>query len=184
MKKTIGMIILALLLGTGVFSGGRLTVLAAAQESSVHSLDDETVSQLISFVAEKWDAGALKTEQGIRDAIAEGEEKFETDLPKEAEDRIVQIGKKVGKLNLDSEKIAEKAKELYDIYGDELAVKAEEFLEKESADIGSAVKEALKEQILEPAKAAVADTAKSTIKTFFSEVKESVVGFVKNIFAR
>ena len=185
MKKVISMMLLTLLVGTGMFAGEKIAVLASsAQESAVHSLDEETVSELISFVTEKWDDGALKSEEGIRDAIAEGEDKFAVDIPKEAEDRIVQIGKKVGKLNLDSEKVAEKARELYDTYGDELAVKAEEFLADEAGNIGSVIKETLKEQVLEPAKTAAAETAKSMVKTFFSDVKDSVVGFVKNIFNR
>lgn len=191
MKKRIVMTALALMLGTGVFSSGTVTALAAQtgtetqtqdESSAAHSLDEETFSKLVGFVKEKWDAGELETQDDIRAAIKEGEEEFAFDLTQDAEDMIVSVVEKLGKLNLDSDVVAEKAKELYKTYGDSIVEKAETVLAEEAAEVGNSISDALKEQVVEPAKEAASDAAKAVAKNFWSDLKNSVLNFVKNIF--
>lgn len=151
-------------------------------KSVEQSLDDETFSELMNFVKEKWDSDELESESGIRKVIEEGEAEFDTDIPKSAEDMIVKAVKTMKALGMDSDMLTKKAKELYDTYGDAFVENAEEVLTQEMKEAGSAISEAFKEQIMEPAKDAAAETVKATAKNFLSDLKNSVVNFVKNIF--
>ena len=170
MKKR--MIIMALALSMLLFSTD-MTAQAAAK-----SIDEETFEEIVAFVKEKMDAGELDTKQEIRQAIEEGEKEFGVDLPGSAEELIVNTGVLVQKLGLDSEALAQKAQELYDTYGDSIVEELEGILDGEVSGKGSA----LKEQLVESAKEAAAEAVKSTARNFFSDLKNSVVGFVKNIF--
>lgn len=193
MKKRILTTVFALLLSLGICMApagltgtGVLQVRAAetaGQEDAVtHSLDEETFSELVDFIKEKWDAGELKSDADIQAAIEEGEEKFDFELNQETEKLIVSVTKNMQKLNLDSEAVAQKAKELYGTYGDAIAENAEKLIAQEAEKMGTAVSDALKEQLVEPAKEAAAQTAKAVAKNFLSDLKNSVVNFVKNIF--
>ena len=137
------------------------------EETVSKSLDDETFSAVVEFIKEKWDAGELETQEDIREAIQEGEREFDFDLNQEAEDMIVSAVEAVQKLGLDSDALSKKAKELYDTYGDSIVENAEKVL---------------KEQIVDPAKEAMTETAKAAAKNFWTDLKNSVVNFVKNIF--
>ena len=190
MKKRILVIALSFGIGLGMFctdglyagASGSPSPTGADEKKVSHSVDEETFSEIVDFVKEKWDAGELEEEEDIRAAIAEGEEEFGYEISRSVENMLVKAAKTVKNLGLDGDAIADKAKELYETYGDDLAQKAEAVIAQEAQEMGDAVGDALRSQVVEPAKEAAVETAKSVAGNFFTDLKNSVVNFVKNIF--
>ena len=165
-------IITALAVSMLLFSAD-VTVRAAEK-----SIDEETFEEILNYAKEKMDAGELDTKEEIRKAIEEAEKEFGVNLPASAEELIVNGGIMVQKLGLDSETLAKKAEELYNTYGDSVVEELEGILEGELSEKGAE----LKEQLVESGREAATEAVKSPAKNFFSDLMNSVVGFVKNIF--
>lgn len=79
--------------------------------------DSEQIEELIAFVKAKVAAGELESETDIRDAIAEGEEKFGVSLAEEQVQQIVDIMMKINELGLDPQMLIEQAEDLYSQFG-------------------------------------------------------------------
>jgi len=190
MKKRVLILMLILLCGLGTknFEAGEVYASeAAGTETAVSEIPDmhmnqEDISGLIDFVKEKWDSGALESEDDIREAIREGEAAFGYDLDQKTEDTVVSAIKKLSALGLDSDVIAQKARELYEKYGSSIAENVESVLKEELEETETAVGDALKEQLMEPVKEAAREAAVGVVKNFWWDLKNSVVNFVKNIF--
>ena len=151
-------------------------------EASAKSLDEEAFEEIVVFVKEKMDAGEFDTKEEIRRAIEEGEKEFGVELTDSTEEVIVSAGILVQKLGLDSDTLVRKAQEVYDTYGESIAENLETILEQELQNAGAAVGDILKEQLVEPMKEAALEAVKASAKNFVSDLKNSVVNFVKNIF--
>ena len=90
------------------------------------SASDEEVEALIAYIKAKLAAGELESEDDIRKAINEGEEKFGVVLEDSEEQQIVDFMLKIKKLGLDPNMLLDQAADLYDKFGDELLNKATE----------------------------------------------------------
>ncbi|MDD3659963.1 MAG: DUF1002 domain-containing protein [Lachnospiraceae bacterium] len=123
------------------------------------SADDAKVEELIAYIKAKLAAGELETEEDIRNAVIEGEEKFGVDLSDEDVDKIVSLMKKIETLGIDPELLLSQAKDLYDKFGDGL---------------------------LEDPESAIKDAAGNMVKSAFTEmvenIKTSITDFFKNLF--
>lgn len=123
------------------------------------SVDDAKVEELIAYLKAKLAAGELETEEDIRNAVIEGEEKFGVDLSEEDINKIVSLMKKIETLGIDPELLLNQAKDLYDKFGD---------------------------GILEDPEGAIKDAAGNMVKSAFSKmvenIKTSVTDFFKNLF--
>jgi len=84
------------------------------------SASSKEVEDLISYLKAKVAAGDLDSEEEIRAAIKEGEDKFGVSLSDDEEQKIVDFMLKVIKLGIDPDLLLDQAGDLYDQYGDEL----------------------------------------------------------------
>lgn len=153
-----------------LMAGGPVMTLKAAQqteENVTHSLDSDTLAEIEEFIKDKWNNGELETREDIEEAIDEAVEKFDGSLDADQKKKMADILEMLQGLGVDLDVLGDKLTGLYEKYGDKIAESTEDFVKKE---------------IIEPAKEAAVDSAKSTMKSFFSDFKDTVGGFFKNIF--
>lgn len=123
----------------------------------------EAEQEYLEELKEKFDAGELDSEKEILNEITSAEEKFGFSLSESQKKKIVSLGLKVQDMGLNSEKLTEMAEDMMDKYGDQLKEETETILQ---------------EKLVEPAKEAVKEGAKSAVKNFFGEMKRSITGFL------
>lgn len=187
--KKIGIWAAALALAVGLFAQP-VTVHASetakqAETSVAESAEvpsAETVSEVLDFVKEKWDAGAFKSDKEIQEAIEEGEEKFGVDLGEDLEKQLAKILKGLDGLGVSSDTAIDAAKKLYEEKGEEIAGQLQELYEEQSDKFAEQAGKLLKENLVEPAKEAAKAAVENTAKNFWKDLKSSVGSFIKNIF--
>ena len=103
-----------------------LVATADIANSVEKSASDEEVEALIAYIKAKLAAGELNNEEDIRKAIDEGEVKFGVTLNDDEKQKIVDFMMKIKKLGLDPNMLLDQAADLYDKFGDELLVKAQD----------------------------------------------------------
>lgn len=101
-----------------------LNELVTTGEIVTKSANSEEVEELIAYIKAKLAAGELETEEDIRQAVSEGEEKFGVVLTDEEIQQIVDFMMKIKELGLDPNMLLDQAADLYDKFGDELLNKA------------------------------------------------------------
>lgn len=126
---------------------------------AVKNVSNEDVEQLIAYIKEKVAAGELETQEDIRAAIIEGEERFGVKLSEEEIQKILDLMNKLKSMGLDSEYLISQAEKLYSKYG---------------ADIVNRADEALTE--------AVNDAVRDAKDGFFSNVKSSIKELWNSLF--
>lgn len=102
---------------SGVDIGALLGDVKDKLSDAVSEMDETTVKEIFGFIREKVQDGSLKTEEGIENAISEGEEKFGVDISEADAKKIVETMEKLEKLGFSGEYVIEKAERLYDQYG-------------------------------------------------------------------
>lgn len=126
--------------------------LVATGEIATKSANSEEVEELIAYIKAKLAAGELETEEDIRQAISEGEEKFGITLSQEEIQQIIDFMLKIKELGLDPNVLLDQAADLYDKFGDELLNMAQD------------------------------DGFWSGVGNFFSSIGNAIVDFFKNLF--
>lgn len=101
-----------------------LNELVSTGEIVTKSANSEEVEELIAYIKAKLAAGELETEDDIRQAITEGEERFGVTLNDSEVQQIVDFMMKIKELGLDPNVLLDQAADLYDQFGDELLNKA------------------------------------------------------------
>lgn len=101
-----------------------LNELVSTGEIVTKSANSEEVEELIAYIKAKLAAGELETEDDIRKAITEGEERFGVTLNESEVQQIVDFMMKIKELGLDPNMLLDQAADLYDQFGDELLNKA------------------------------------------------------------
>lgn len=101
-----------------------LNELVSTGEIVTKSANSEEVEALIAYIKAKLAAGELETEEDIRKAIAEGQERFGVVLDESEVQQIVDFMMKIKELGLDPNMLLDQAADLYDKFGDELLNKA------------------------------------------------------------
>lgn len=128
--------------------------------NALSGMDDETAGEIFEFVKEKVQDGSLKSEDGIKKAISEGEEKFGVDISEADAKRIVETMEKLEDLGFSGEYVIDKAQELYNQYGADFLDHADEVI-----------------------KGAVQNAVTSAADNFFHNLLESAKNFFKNLFS-
>lgn len=129
-------------------------------QEAFEGIDSETAMEIFDFVGEKLSDGSLKTQEGLSDALREGEERFGIAVEKADAQKVVDTMEKLEELGFSGEYMIEKTKELYQEYG---------------ADFVAHVNEAVAGTVQQ----AVEDTAAA----FFENLWESVKDFCESLFS-
>ncbi len=119
--------------------------------------DAEKVEQLIAYVKAKVAAGDLDTEEDIKEAIAEGEEKFGVKLSDDEVTKIISVMNKIKELGIDPNFLVQQAEDMYKEFGPDFVnhLTAEE--------VGKRV-------------------AGNAVKNFFSNIGNSIKNFFSGLF--
>lgn len=127
--------------------------------AAFEDMDDATAKEVFSFLKEKVGEGTLSSEEGLQEAIREGEEKFDVEISKEDAEKLVETMEKLEDMGFSAEYIVGKAESMYQEYG---------------ADFVNHVDEVIT--------GAVKNAASNAISGFFGGLKESIKNFFKNLF--
>ncbi len=178
MKKTTIMLCMATVLFTGVFEATGISASAAETTSdetvdmeallsdaeekiseALSEIDKEKVNEIFEFVKEKVVDGSLGSEEGLKEAIAEGEEKFDVTIDEAVAQQVVDAMEKLEDMGFSGEEIISKAENLYNTYG---------------ADFLSHANEAFAE--------VVEEAVENAITSFFHNLWEDIKTSVRNLF--
>lgn len=126
-------------------------------EIAVQDADSQDIEELIAFVKAKVAAGGLDSDDQIRSAIEEGEDKFGVTLTEDEINQIIAIMQKINQLGLDPNVLVAQAEDLYSKFG-------KDFLKNLDTD------------------AIAKEVAKSAASGFFAKIGDAIKGFFAGLF--
>ena len=126
-------------------------------EIAMQDADSQDIEELIAFVKAKVAAGGLDSDDQIRSAIEEGEDKFGVTLTEDEINQIIAIMQKINQLGLDPNVLVSQAEDLYSKYG-------KDFLNNLDTD------------------AIAKEVAKSAASGFFAKIGDAIKGFFAGLF--
>lgn len=126
-------------------------------EIAMQDADSQDIEELIAFVKAKVAAGGLDSDDQIRSAIEEGEDKFGVTLTEDEINQIIAIMQKINQLGLDPNVLVAQAEDLYSKFG-------KDFLKILDTD------------------AIAKEVAKSAASGFFAKIGDAIKGFFAGLF--
>ena len=126
-------------------------------EIAMQDADSQDIEELIAFVKAKVAAGGLDSDDQIRSAIEEGEDKFGVTLTEDEIKQIIAIMQKINQLGLDPNVLVSQAEDLYSKFGKDLW---------KNLDTDAIAKE----------------VAKSAASGFFAKIGDAIKGFFAGLF--
>ena len=126
-------------------------------EIAMQDADSQDIEELIAFVKAKVAAGGLDSDDQIRSAIEEGEDKFGVTLTEDEINQIIAIMQKINQLGLDPNVLVAQAEDLYSKFG-------KDFLKNFDTD------------------AIAKEVAKSAASGFFAKIGDAIKGFFAGLF--
>ena len=126
-------------------------------EIAMQDADSQEIEELIAFVKAKVAAGGLDSDDQIRSAIEEGEDKFGVTLTEDEINQIIAIMQKINQLGLDPNVLVSQAEDLYSKFG-------KDFLKNLDTD------------------AIAKEVAKSAASGFFAKIGDAIKGFFAGLF--
>ena len=126
-------------------------------EIAMQDADSQDIEELIAFVKAKVAAGGLDSDDQIRSAIEEGEDKFGVTLTEDEINQIIAIMQKINQLGLDPSVLVSQAEDLYSKFG-------KDFLKNLDTD------------------AIAKEVAKSAASGFFAKIGDAIKGFFAGLF--
>lgn len=126
-------------------------------EIAMQDADSQDIEELIAFVKAKVAAGGLDSDDQIRSAIEEGEDKFGVTLTEDEIKQIIAIMQKINQLGLDPNVLVAQAEDLYSKFG-------KDFLKNLDTD------------------AIAKEVAKSAASGFFAKIGDAIKGFFAGLF--
>ena len=120
----------------------------------------QAAGEIFSFLKELVQDDALKSEEGMINAIKEGKEKFGVEVDREDAQKLVDTMERLEEIGFSPEYILDKAQGLYQQYG-------ADFVDHMDEVVAGAAK----------------DAAQGAVQGFFANLKESVKNFFSNIFS-
>lgn len=126
-------------------------------EIAMQDADSQDIEELIAFVKAKVAAGGLDSDDQIRSAIKEGEDKFGVTLTEDEINQIIAIMQKINQLGLDPNVLVAQAEDLYSKFG-------KDFLKNLDTD------------------AIAKEVAKSAASGFFAKIGDAIKGFFAGLF--
>lgn len=152
----------------GVQSEESMSSLKDSINELIENVKPEDAKKILNFIQEKIEEGKWESQQGIEEAIAEGEKEFGVTLTEEQKEMILSAISKIKKLGIAPEYILEQAEEIYEKYGEEL-----------KEDISESSKE-----IIEEAQNKIKEEVNKSLTDYFSDMVSSVKTFFKGIFSK
>lgn len=128
-------------------------------EIAMQDADSQDIEELIAFVKAKVAAGGLDSDDQIRSAIEEGEDKFGVTLTEDEINQIIAIMQKINQLGLDPNVLVSQAEDLYSKFG-------KDFLKNLDTD------------------AIAKEVAKSAASGFFAKIGDAIKGFLQDCFSK
>ena len=128
-------------------------------------MDDGTILNVFDFLQDKAQDGSLDTEEGIADAIEEGQEKFGFELSDEHMESMIELIVILEDMGFDSEKIIGSAKSLYEEHGPDFLEHGDELLRQ---GVGSGI----------------VNVILTAIGDFFSMLGDALKGFFTSTISR
>ncbi len=141
----------------------------AAESEGGYNMED--YKALVSEFKEELKEGNLKTEEDIRNAVREAEQKYGVEISEEDEQKAVDIMDTVNDLGIEEDKLAEVVDDVYDKIADKTYETASDAMED------------IKEQVIDSAKDAVVDTVKESLADYLKEIWEEFKTFIKELVA-
>ena len=92
-----------------------ISSLKDSMEQFIKNEKPEDVKKILNFISEKIGEGKWKSNDGIKEIIAEGEKEFDVTLTKEQKDKIISVINKIRKLGISPEYLLEQIEELYNV---------------------------------------------------------------------
>ena len=126
-------------------------------EIAMQDADSQDIEELIAFVKAKVAAGGLDSDDQIRSAIEEGEDKFGVTLTEDEINQIIATMQKINQLGLDPNVLVAQAEDLYSKFG-------KDFLKNLDTD------------------AIAKEVAKSAASGFFAKIGDAIKGFFAGLF--
>lgn len=126
-------------------------------EIAMQDADSQDIEELIAFVKAKVAAGGLDSDDQIRSAIEEGEDKFGVTLTEDEINQIIAIMQKINQLGLDPNVLVAQAEDLYSKFG-------KDFLKNLDTD------------------AIAKEVAESAASGFFAKIGDAIKGFFAGLF--
>ena len=126
-------------------------------EIAMQDADSQDIEELIAFVKAKVAAGGLDSDDQIRSAIEEGEDKFGVTLTEDEINQIIAIMQKINQLGLYPNVLVAQAEDLYSKFG-------KDFLKNLDTD------------------AIAKEVAKSAASGFFAKIGDAIKGFFAGLF--
>ena len=126
-------------------------------EIAMEDADSQDIEELIAFVKAKVAAGGLDSDDQIRSAVEEGEDKFGVTLTEDEINQIIAIMQKINQLGLDPNVLVAQAEDLYSKFG-------KDFLKNLDTD------------------AIAKEVAKSAASGFFAKIGDAIKGFFAGLF--
>ena len=126
-------------------------------EIAMQDADSQDIEELIAFVKAKVAAGGPDSDDQIRSAVEEGEDKFGVTLTEDEINQIIAIMQKINQLGLDPNVLVSQAEDLYSKFG-------KDFLKNLDTD------------------AIAKEVAKSAASGFFAKIGDAIKGFFAGLF--
>ena len=134
----------------------------------IEDVNPEDAKKILDFIEKKMKEGKWESEEGIKEAIAEGEKEFGVTLTEEQKDMILSVIAKIKKLGIKPEFVVEQADKIYEKYGEE---------------IKNEVSEKGKEMVKETQNKIKEEVSRS-LTDYFSDMVSNVKSFFKGIFSK
>ena len=152
----------------GVQNEDSLSSLKDAIDELIKNVKPEDAKNILQFVEKKIAEGNWETEQGINDAIAEGEKEFDVTLTNKQKELILSVVSKIKSLGIDPEHLVKQVENIYEKYSEEI-----------KEDISEKGKE-----IVEETKNKIKEEVNKSLTDYFSDMFKSVKTFFKGIFGK
>lgn len=145
-----------------------LSSLNESLEEFTKNVKLEDAKKIFNFISEKIEEGKWESEEGIKEAIAEGEKKFDVTLTKEQKEKILSAVAKIKKMGISPDCLLKEAEKIYEKYGQEL----KEELEEE------------KDKVIEETQNKIKEEVNKSVSNYFSDMVNNVKSFFKGIFTK
>ena len=103
-------------------------------ELEKNTQNSEEVEQLVAYIKAKMAAGELETDDDIRNAINEGQNKFNVTLTDDEVNKIIDVMHKIKTLGLDPQVLLNQAQDLYKKFGNDIVNHTEDIIKQSVSD--------------------------------------------------
>lgn len=125
----------------------------------VKNVDADTANQVLDFIKDKIDSGALESQDGLKDALQESKEQFGVEISEADAQKILDTVDQLEQFGFSPDTVIDEAKSLYEKYGEDCV-----------------------DHMNEAVTNAVKDTASNAAESFADYLKESVTDALQEIF--